>query len=46
MDKIEKNTDGKKRWIAPKLLKLDQKETEGGPSPGFTESFSISGPDS
>ena len=38
MNKIEKNTDGKKRWIAPKLLKLDQKETEGGESPVTVES--------
>jgi len=30
MDKIEKNIEGKKRWIVPKLLKLDQKDTEGG----------------
>jgi len=36
MDKIEKNIEGKKRWIAPKLLKLDQKETEGG-SDSFIE---------
>ncbi len=38
MNKIEKNTDGKKRWIVPKLLKLDQKDTEGG-IPDTTEDY-------
>ena len=39
MNKIEKNTDGKKKWVKPKLLKLDQKETEGG----FTKSTAEDG---
>ena len=37
MNKIEKNTDGKKKWVKPKLLKLGQKDTEGGLSPSFGE---------
>ncbi|MDA3779314.1 MAG: hypothetical protein PF487_03635 [Bacteroidales bacterium] len=35
MDNIEKNIEGKKKWSAPKLLKLDQKATEGGAGTGF-----------